>query len=510
MADLVVKNVTEHRDLITRNIANRNDDVDVGAGSYPYIIASAVAEALTLMSANAQSIARTIPLSEQSETDLEAKYGTTVPRLQETYSSGSIIVECTSAGTTIQVGDTLVDADTKQSFITTIATATTYANLEWCPVRSVDPGPETNVAAGKTLTWSTIRSGCYASAEVAEAPDGSGLSGGRGIESVEEWRARISDHLANPAGHGNEQDVITLVEDATGRTLSTGESTTGHGMPVQKGFAYPTIMGPGTCGFAFLIKQDDWWKSRTPSSTQITTVFAYVKAALPKDSVLPVTVQDEALSIDMTVTLDPRATQWADFSPWPSSATRGAGRKVVSASPGPSATTFRIVTDDADYTGETSPSAGQSIGFFDSTTGTFRKKKIAIVSGSGPWDIAVAYDDPDTDLTYVPIAGCAVCPWTAALPAIAEAIGSHVAKCGVGQCVADDPGDGTRMMRIPLDSLNSWPTTITQRVAYDVVDTVSAVSGASFVSALPSSLTVEGVDLVNTFLLTDLGIYKAP
>jgi hypothetical protein len=88
------------------------------------------------------------------------------------------------------------------------------------------------------------------------------------------------------------------------------------------------------------------------------------------------------------------------------------------------------------------------------------------------------------------------------------AIGKYVAKCGVSECVENDPGDGVRQMRVPLVSDGTFPITIDQRCATAVSTDVSAVSSAVFLSASPATLPVEGLDLVNLFLLTDLGIYK--
>lgn len=509
-----VKTAVEWREYMCRMARNRSGgDIDVAANSYHWNLFSAVGEAFAIQSQAAKSVASSIPLSEMSEADLQAKYGATIPRNLETNSSGYIAVECAATGTTIQAGDTLTFADTGELYAVTASSPTTHADGDSVAIRSVDPGSGTNITAKKSngtsnvLVWNTIRAGCYASAAIVELPSGDGISGGRDIESVEEWRARISDRIANPAGHGNESDIIALIEDATGRTLSTGEVTPGHGVPVQKGFCYPALLGPGTVGIAFLIKQDDWWKSRAPTSQQITTVYTYVDSYLPKYSILPLVVLDTANVIDISVELDSRSVQWADFSPWPAYTARDSGCKVIAASPAPTATAFTIATDDADYTGETNPTAGQSIAVFDETTGTFKRKILAAVSGSGPWDVTVS-SASGSDNTFIPVAGTSVSPWSDVLPEVAMSIGTQIgSKFGVGEAVANSPGDGVRQIRVPLPAFDSWPYTVDSRIAYQVVDEVAAVKGATFL-AVQTPDPPHGIDAVYVFRLTDIGVFK--
>lgn len=507
MADVVVKNTTEWRDFMLRNASNRNPDIDVGPDSLPWVWFSTLAEALAVQSLNALTLGRSVPIANMTEAQLHTTFDAILPQQGESYATGWVTIQTAAAGTTIQVGDLLTDNDNKQSYRFSGATNTAYVNGDQVPIISVDPGKGVNLEAGKMLTWSALRPGCYATATVWAQPDGTGVSGGRDQETIDEWKSRLSDMKANPAGHGNEQDVITLAEDISGRTLSTGEVTTGHGMPVRKGFCYPALMGVGTLGLAFTVKQDYWWKSRCPSSTQITTVYQYVNAALPKDSILPITVQDEGLSIDVSITLNTRAAQWADFAPWPSAATRGAGRKIIGTVT--DATHFTVVTDDADYTSETNPVAGQTIGMLDATTGTMKRKKCLTVTGTGPWIIVVDTTAGASDAAYLPVAGQAVCPWFDAIQDVANAIGEYVATFGPGECVTLDPGDGLRQLRVPLVADGLYPIAPNQSLNSIIPASVPAVVGASFLSASPSTTTVEGLDLANVALLTNVGIYKA-
>lgn len=514
MPDPTAYNATQWRDMILRNASNRNDDIDVGEGSYPYVIASAVGEMLAIDSANAVAIARKIPLKDLTEEETRAQYGDLCPRQLESKSTGYVIMDA-AGSSTIQPGDRLTDPDTKQIFETTNATATAYATGDLVPVSSVDYGSGTIVAAGKKLNWSVLRPGCYAMAEVSESVDGTGIYGGRAKETLDEWKARISDMLANPASHGNEADILALLKDSTGRTLSNGAKTTGHGLAVAKGFCYPALLGPGTCGITALMKTDQWWKSRAPSALELSALYQYAvngmaPSGFPGDfSLLPMTVVDASTSVAVSVELDTTGAGWNDFAPWP---TYGAGtaRKVIAASPATTATSFRISKASGVYTGETQPSPGTTIGLLDRTTGKMVRKTILTVSGTGPWDITVNAGSGLSDTSYVPIAGQSVSPWSDALQGIVDEIGKQVATTGVGEAVEYPPGDGKRQVRCPAPTATKWPQNIGSRIANGIPAAVSSVAGATFLETIPySTLAVGAPDLVYAFLLTDVGIYKS-
>jgi hypothetical protein len=511
MADIGVKTRDQWLSMMQRNASNYSGgDMDVGPDSAPYILFATLADALAMESQNDLAIARSAAIANMDDAQTEAAYGETVPRNLESHSSGFVTIQAAPTGATIEVGDELSDPASKTRVVVNIAAATLYLNGAQVPVVSVDPGLGVNIAAGVTLTWSTLRSGCYAPAIVFAQPDGGGIVEGRDKESLDEWHERIRAHNANPAGHGNEGDILTLIEDVSGRQLPNGRTTMGHGVPVEKGFVYPALEGCGTCGMTFTIKRDNWFQSREPSAGNLSTVYAYVAASLPGDfSLLPIDTNDALVSVDLIVSLNGTAAQWADFSPWPASSTRSTGRKIIDSAYSNTAIKFRIKTYDGDYTGETNPVTGQTVGVLDYANGVMVKKRILTVTGTGPWVIDVDTSANASDTTYVPLSNQAVSPWFDAIQSVAESLGKSVAKMGVGECAINPPGDGVRQVRVPVNSPLDWPEDITARIAYDVVGTVPSVVGATFLSASPSSVPYTSPDQTSILRLWDVGIYKA-
>lgn len=510
MAELEVKTQIEWRDFMLRNLTNYNPDIDPGPDGGPYVLLSAVADALAVQSQNARVIARGIPLEQMSEQQVQYNYGSRVPRQLETNSSGYITISCATTGTTIQPGDELVHGPTKNKYSAAIATATAYLNGDQCPIESVDPGDGQNLAAASTLTWSSPRAGCHDSAVVFALPDGSGITGGRGTESLDEWKDRCRSNNANPAGHGNEGDVMRLVEDVSGTTLPTGMITAGHGVPVEKGFVWPALNGPGNMCFTFLIKRDDWIESRIPTSAQEVAVRTYINNsdALPEcDSIWYLEPTNTPALIDLEVVLDARSASWADMTPWPSYTARGAGAKWISSAT--DASHFVIGTDDNDYTGEASPVAGNTVGVFNQTTGAFSRKKVLTVAGSGPWTIVCDTSAGATDTTYTPAGGQSVSPWSDVLDAIADVVGDHVAKTGPTEALTSPSTDGHRQRRIPAMAPGEWNAIITSRVAYDVETASVGVAECNLLHTTtitpPDNLTT-----VELFSTGDIGIFKKP
>jgi hypothetical protein len=512
MAELPFKNKDEWTSLMQRRAVNRNPDIDVAEGSFHHGFLSTIGEALAIQSSVAKGTAQSIPLSLMTEEECEAKFGKRVPRGKESYSYGSITISTAPGGTTIYVGDILKDDDTKQSVVFTGTSNTTYLDGEKVPVKSVDPGAGTNIAIGKRMTWSTIRPGCYATAIVAASASGNGISGGRDTETLEEWKDRISDNLANPAGHCNEAEIIAIVEDSSGRVLANGKRSLGHGVAVEKAFAFPALYGSGTCGIVYLIKREHWWESRIPTSEQDAAISDYVN---DPENGLPISfptslerTENQDVNVDLRVSLDRASTQWSDFAPWPSYTARGSGCKVISSAS--SSTSFSIRTDDNDYTGETSPSAGNTIALFDRSNGKVVRKRILSVSGTGPWSLTINSSADASDTTYTPVVGQAVFPWFDALPSVIDEIGKHISRLGCGEMnawVPSVPGDGVRRWRYPRPQPNRYNTEVTARVANDVTNNVAGVV-ATFLAASPSATLNNTGSFSFVFRLADVGIYK--
>lgn len=499
MTALVVKSREEWRDYWLKCFGNRNQDADVGPGSYPWLRASVFAEPMTILSGDALAIADTIPLDNMTGSQLDAKYGAKLPRNLETNASGYITISAGSAGASITIGSTLTHPSTRNTYKTTSVTAT-YLNGQQIAVESVDPGVGQNLAAGEVLQWTSPAPGCYATAVVFQSPDGEGLIGGTAIETDDAYRERIRDYNSNPVGHGNEGDLAALVE-----------SSREHGVPVEKCFSYPAALGTGSCAYTFTVKRDNYWESRQPSSTQITTVFSYVSSLLPGDfSITPASITTENCVLDIYVSLDPRQSQWADFSSWPAYVARGSGMIVIGFVSSPTA--FHLMTDDAVYTGVTPPVPGNTIAVFDAPFGVFRRKKILTVVGAGPWVITCDATADQSDVTYTPVTLQAVSPWFDAINYCAESAGKHVAKLGPGENMLSYqlPEDGVRMSRQPRPYPDQFDSRLTARVAFDLQKEVSAIATCDFIAATPSEPSTGTVDDVSLLTLADLAIFRAP
>lgn len=496
MTELVVKSREDWRDYWLKCYKNRNPDADVGPGSYAWLRASVLAESLTVMSATALAISDSIPLDNMTGSQLDAKYGNKLPRNLESNASGYITISTGSAGSNIHQGDLLTHSATRNMYAVTSVTAT-YLNATQLAVESVDPGLGQNLTPGQVLQWVSPRAGCYSTATVFQAPDGQGIVGGRATESDDEYRERIRAFNASPIGHGNEGDVMALIE-----------ATREHGVPVEKGFVWPAILGDGTLCYTFTVRRDNYWESRLPSSTQITEVFDYISGKLPGDfAITPANIDPWNTKVSLSVSLDPRYGQWADIAPWPVYVSTTNGAYVIGTVT--SALAFTIVTDNATYGGTTAPVPGNTIAVFDSAKGAFRRKKILTVGGAGPWTITCDGTANQSDTTYTPVAAQRVSPWFDAINDCAASAGQHIAKLGPGEIVssANLPEDGTRMARQPKPYSNQWNNSITPDIAFDVKATVTPIATCELLSASPATAQLGSVSTLNLLTLTDLSIH---
>lgn len=498
MSEIVVNTREQWRDYWLTCYSNRNPDADIGPGSYPWLRASVMADTLVILSNDALAISDSIPLDNMVGVQLDNKYGDKLPRLLESKASGLITLGAGSAGSTIYIGDRLSHASTKNLYEVTSATAT-YYNANKLVVQSVDPGLGQNLTPGEVLQWESPRPGSYATVTVFESPDGTGIAGGRSVESDDEYRERIRDYNSNPVGHGNEGDIAALIE-----------ATSEHGVPVEKAFLYPAIFGPGSLGYTFTVKPDNYWGLRYPTAAQVAAVYNYVISKLPGDfSVTSATLSAHLMYAELSVELDPRLAQWSDNTPWPTYRERGAGQYVVTVAD--TATSFTIGTDDGNYAGVFGPSIGNTIAVYDSTWGVFRRKKIQGYTGTGPWTITCDTTADQSDTSFSPTVGLAVSPWFDAINECAVAAGAYSSKLGPGEVVADVniPEDGTRMRRQPRPYQDQFDNKLTSAFAFKIKAAVPSLATCEFLS--PTQTTAVGTPVsVKLPRLVDIAIYKAP
>lgn len=454
---IVVRDRAAWRTAYLRSYSLRDPEADTREDTQPWIDASAQADQLAIMSENARQIGRKIPLSELNDEQLDQRLDEMglPPRFPDLGSSGFVIARTSAGGTHIFSGDELTDPDSGLRF--QCITTGDYLNGQYVPVAAIDTGPSTNLDPETQLVWSAPRPGCYPTAEIAEQTDGLGLSGGRLAESGDEVRQRISDTLADPAASGN---------DAAYRRFA--ENSRGHGVPVQRAFTYPCILGPGTTGLVFTMKPQRPGASRVANPTQIAQVRDYVVGQMPgDDGYLDVVLLEQATDIVLDVSWGEGAAGWTDATPWPERRATGAGAIVVQSAT--DETHFVLATDDGNYTGVADPVVGQTIGFYDQSSATFKRKKLLSVTGSGPWTLVADGVNAASDLSYTPTVGQRACPWSDSLDSLVSPVVEHFETLGPGEQRATFFDPGVREKRSP-HSPRYWPSSITNRLAGELLD----------------------------------------
>lgn len=512
MSERVFKNKEEWRTFWLECYQNRYVDsngvpipVDVGPGSYPWVRASAMADVLSMQSGTAAAMGEAHLLDNLVGDALDKKYGSKIPRNLFSRSLGSAAIETASAGTLILAGDTLVHGATGNRYRFTGAESTEFQHLDSVALESIDSGVGQDLAPGSVLTWETPRAGCYATCKVIDAGNGRGLYGGADRETDEAYRERIRYFNANPAGGGNEGELMVLLEESSPNEIL---GRPGHGVPVEQGFVYPAIHGPGTCGLAFTVKSDTWFGSRNPTSAQLTTVIAYVSQyASARDMLFFAAIADTPLFVDVGVELNEAATRWGDRVPWPAFRTPFDGQFVIQSAV--DASNFTIYCANNNYSGAVGPSVDRTIAVFDKSHGVFRKKKIKAITGTGPWVISCYTDFGYSDTSYTPIAEQKISPWFDAINDVLAAFGGALAKFGPGEMTPHNPGDGKRMRRIPLPTPDEWPTKITGRVGYQVETAVPSVNALEILYTNIDHPWDGSSIAVRVLAIDDIGVFKS-
>lgn len=374
--------------------------------------------------------------------------------------SGFIFVKASSGGTSLVVGDQLLHEPSNTTY--QVARSKLYADGEKCQIAGVDTGPETNLEAGAVLKWKSPRPGCAPKATVAEA-NGAGLTGGRDQETPEEFKARIRRDKANRAASGNDAEY----QDDTTKT---------PGLSIQAPFTYPSILGPGTTCVVFTMKPARPGGSRVPNEAQRAQAEAYVVGQMPgDDGAFYADLVEENADVVYKVTWDESAAGWADVVQWPLYYT---GTSAITVQSAASATSFVLRRASGNYSGVTQPVIGQSIAFYDRTSGKFKQKRILSFTGTGPWTIAVDTSNGSSDTAYTPEVGQPAMPWSDSLDAIMPKLLSYFDGLGPGEQVSTFYDAGRRQRRQP-QAPREWPHTLTQRGLDDALEIDEVFDGKS-------------------------------
>jgi uncharacterized phage protein gp47/JayE len=452
----------------------RRPDDDTSIGSPSYVDAITLVDAILPLFGAAQAAIGYGTLAGRTGEDLDdvGEEDEGVPRGEASKSAGHIVLSASGGGATISDGSLLTEPNTGTKFEFNLGAPTEdYNDGDYVPILSIDTGPLVNFRAGTALQIDSPPPGAYAACVVAEDSLGQGLTGGRTAEQDDAYRDAIRANRKRRANAGNDAEYCAEAKRATG-------------LQIEAPFAYPCVQGPGNLAATFTVPPESTFGTRVPSSAQLTAVADYVTALMPGTDLvywcLPV---EELVDVAMSVRFQSRAKGWADLTPWPVYAappdqlvTAGGGAPLA----------FTVQNSSGVYTAQQQPSTGQKIGVFSAANGTFYRKQIASVTGTGPWDLTFATGAGESDTTYTPLAGDLVCPWSDSLNNLVTKVADYFKTLGPGEMVAAW-GDNRRGLRYPPDP-DSWPASTTQ-------DLVTAVKAAN---AVLNAVAISGTEVTPT------------
>jgi len=440
-----------------RDYALRNPGADMSGGSLPDVDAQVMADTTAPIYYLAQQVGNAAALDNMTTSQLTTELTNIGSAFLPAYpSSGEITVACNASGTTIPYGSILLNTATQIQYRTTSPTGI-FQNGAPCAVQANTTGPGTNVFAttpATSLQWLSAPVGCLPTALIIAQENGTGLSGGSNPETHAQAIARIRAYRANPPASGNDAEYQTAI-------LATPL------VPVQQGFTYPSIKGPGTMGFCFTLVPPQSGGNRIPNPAQIAAVLAWVQGQMPGSDVpLACTIVASTLVVVLKVQWSQGATGWADASPWPAYASpvSSNGVRVVAIGGGAPTTPTAFALNGSTIT---KPQVGQSVAFLDmtGTTPTFRRKVILTVTADSVagWDIVVDTTTAASDLGYTPVVGQCVCPWSDSLQSLVPPVLAYFDTVGPGEQKATFFDLGLRQKRSPA-SPGKWPSVVSNRL----------------------------------------------
>lgn len=459
------------------------DGASTVEGTLPFLEASVFADSVVPVWASVRTAGNNLVLTEAQGEALEqhAVASGLEGRTAPVGATGYVVVDASSGGTTIFVGDELKNTAQLRYRCTR---TDTYADEDLVPVEGIDTGPGTNQDPDTVLTWTSPRPGCGPTALVWTSSEDEGLTGGRDEETDGELLERIILARANPAASGNDAEYQRVAKATPG-------------LPIQATFTVPAILGPGTIGLMATMQPDAPGGSRLPSVAQLATIEAYIKDRFPADDGLFVcTLTGQDVDVSLEVSWQPGANGWVDVAPWPP---YYAGASAIVVYTTSSSTTFVLRRTSANYSGVTQPVIGQTFAVYDAAAAKFRRKRILSFTGSGPWTVTCDTTNDASDTSYTPVTGQRISPYSASLDLLIPPILAYFNGLGPGEQVSSFFDEGLRQRRFPM-SPGSWPNTIGYKLVNGVQD-LSAVSDANLLlPAIPTTTTV-GTPGVNSYLL---------
>jgi uncharacterized phage protein gp47/JayE len=441
-----------------RSLKIRVPDADVSDNTQPDVQARIRADALLPIYSSTKTIGANAVLEEAvgQAVDQWGEREGVGTRREAVGASGFVIIAASLGGGTIPVGDVLTDDDTGLKY--KCIREQLYTNGSLCPVEGIDTGPGSNVDAGHSLKWSSPRPGIGQIAVVSEATDGSGLTGGREVESDDEYKSRILAAKAERAASGNDADY----QQTAGET---------PGVSVQQVFTIPCVVGPGTTCVLTTVRPLTPGGSRIPNATQRSLIEAHVVGEMPgDDGAFHGEIAEESADVVFTVAWDPDAQGWSDVVPWPPYYPPASGPlRAIVVNTAASPSSFVLKTADSVYTSVAQPQPGQTIAFYDSPKAKFRRKRILSVVGTGPWTITADTSNDASDTGYTPVVGQRATPWSESLDALLPKLLTYFDGLGPGEQFATFYDVGRRQRRQPA-APKQWPHTLTAKALEGALD----------------------------------------
>jgi uncharacterized phage protein gp47/JayE len=488
MADLILLNTDELRDLYLRDFKIRLPSASTARGTAPYVDAVTLAGVTPALFKNAVTAADRALIGKTfgSELDILAT-DKGKPRLQGSGSFGAGTITTATTGATVSIGMRLRHADTGELFVVTSATGT-YFTGNTIAVKSVGVGRQTNVS-GKLL-FDSPSAGLNPELIVTGK-----LAGGADIESDSDLQARLIQLNAAPPADGNVGSYLQLIYAVE------------HGVPVHQAFVYPSILAPGTVGVTFTVTGTG--AGRIPTAPQLAAVETHLKNNVPFDDCIFMLAVSQMPSGDarapiIGIKFVTGETGFVDPDYFPKyDVPAGVTSWTVNNSPAPRATVFSIQNNTGVYT-DSGIRAGQTIALWNGTK--FVNKRILSFTGTGPYTITVDTSVDVSNTTYVPFNGQLVSPWSNKLNDISASVLAYYDKLSPGENTNSLPDPGYRMRRFPYDSID-FPYGVTSRVTDEISDRsdIQSVSVLRGLTAAPTPGT-PGVN-VFMFVLNDLAFY---
>lgn len=463
--------------------------VDVGPGTFPAIAAEVVADLVMphysneLVTAKSWLVRNTF--GERLDRLARERLGEEDGRRKEA-TGGTGYMEATkivAGGAHIDTTITLVHQPT--GVRVRVLIEQDYLDGDPIPIIGVDTGPSTNLDAGAELQFESPPPGVSLTAQVLAQNDGTGslvgLTGGREAESDEELQDRILEAQANPPAAGNNAQIVKVAQ-------KTG------GVPVEKAFVVPAWFGPGSTCVPFTVRPDAA-ASRIPNSVQRGLVEADLRNAFPADWTITVpTLLSQSLTIALGVTWIEGARGFTDLSPWP---------EYVSADPvhvsvATSSLAVRLTTS----VDTTTPAVGQTIGFFDLASKSFKRKRISAVSvvvANRSWDVTFT-DALGASDSFLPAVGALASPWSPSLGRMPAAMIAYARGLGPGEQFASLPDPGGRRRRWPF-SPAVWPSVVTNEALVTAAKASGAISDVEVLAPSTPYTTTVGTPGVSCYLL---------